>query len=216
MKSGIKIKQLDITDSGAACLASVCAYYGLQVPIMKIRIYAFTDQKGTNILGMVEAAQRLGLSAKGVKGPYDALTSIPLPAIALVVVKDVLRQGGDHAGLIEIGLGGVALKMHDDVCTVAEIRGRLAPACDDLALDAVVCPRRGELFGRALHRRIETAGKTAVRGNDDDWLGTACQSRTLERCSPNGYGLGYDHSLYCCNGGFSLYHHYTCHDVRRS
>lgn len=92
MKSGIKIKQLDITDSGAACLASVCAYYGLQVPIMKIRIYAFTDQKGTNILGMVEAAQRLGLSAKGVKGPYDALTSIPLPAIALVVVKDVLRH----------------------------------------------------------------------------------------------------------------------------
>lgn len=92
MKSGIKIKQLDITDCGAACLASVSAYYGLQVPVMKIRIYAFTDQKGTNILGMVEAAQRLGLSAKGVKGPYDALTSIPLPAIALVVVKDVLRH----------------------------------------------------------------------------------------------------------------------------
>ena len=45
MKSGIKIKQLDITDCGAACLASVCAYYGLQVPIMKIRIYALPTKR---------------------------------------------------------------------------------------------------------------------------------------------------------------------------
>ena len=28
MKKGVKIKQFDITDCGAACLASVCAYYG--------------------------------------------------------------------------------------------------------------------------------------------------------------------------------------------
>ena len=47
-KKGIKIKQFDITDCGAACLASVCAYYGLQFPIARIRQYAFTDQKGTN------------------------------------------------------------------------------------------------------------------------------------------------------------------------
>lgn len=32
-KKGIKIKQFDITDCGAACLASVCAYYGLQFPL---------------------------------------------------------------------------------------------------------------------------------------------------------------------------------------
>ena len=50
MKKGVKIKQFDITDCGAACLASVCAYYGLQFPIARIRQYAFTDQKGTNIL----------------------------------------------------------------------------------------------------------------------------------------------------------------------
>ena len=63
-KKGIKIKQFDITDCGAACLASVCAYYGLQFPIARIRQYAFTDQKGTNILGLIEAANKLGLSAK--------------------------------------------------------------------------------------------------------------------------------------------------------
>lgn len=65
MKRSIKIKQYDTTDCGAACLASVCAYYGLKVPVARIRQYAYTDQKGTNILGMVEAAQKLGFSAKG-------------------------------------------------------------------------------------------------------------------------------------------------------
>lgn len=92
MNRNIKIKQHDITDCGAACLASVCAYYGLKVPVAKIRMYAYTDQKGTNILGMVEAAQKLGLSAKGVKGPYEALKTIPLPAIAHIVVKEVLHH----------------------------------------------------------------------------------------------------------------------------
>lgn len=92
MNNSIKIRQHDITDCGAACLASVCAYYGLKVPVAKIRLYAYTDQKGTNILGMVEAAQKLGLSAKGVKGVYDALTMIPLPVIAHVVVKKVLHH----------------------------------------------------------------------------------------------------------------------------
>ena len=62
MKRSIKIKQHDVTDCGAACLASVCAHYGLKVPVARIRQYAYTDQKGTNILGMVEAAQKLGFS----------------------------------------------------------------------------------------------------------------------------------------------------------
>ncbi len=51
------IKQHDITDCGAACLASVAAFYKLQLPIARIRQYASTDKKGTNVLGMIEAAQ---------------------------------------------------------------------------------------------------------------------------------------------------------------
>ena len=37
MKRGIKVKQHDITDCGAACLASVCAYHGLRFPVSRIR-----------------------------------------------------------------------------------------------------------------------------------------------------------------------------------
>jgi ATP-binding cassette subfamily B protein len=89
---GIKTKQRDITDCGAACLASVSEHYNLKFPVAKIRQIAGTDQKGTNVLGMIKAAEQLGFTAKGVKGNKDALSGIPLPAIAHIVVKKVLQH----------------------------------------------------------------------------------------------------------------------------
>jgi len=92
MKKEINIKQHDITDCGAACLASIAAHYGLNFPIARIRQYAFTDKKGTNVLGMIEAANKLGLDAKGVRGPFESLHNIPLPAVAHVIVKETLHH----------------------------------------------------------------------------------------------------------------------------
>ncbi len=83
----VKVKQRDITDCGAACLASVASYYKLEMPVARIRQIAGTDTRGTNVLGMVKAAEQLGFSAKGVKGIQDSLIKIPLPAIAHIVVK---------------------------------------------------------------------------------------------------------------------------------
>lgn len=91
-KRSIRIKQHDITDCGAACLASVCAYYGLQFPVARIRQYAFTDQKGTNVLGLIEAANKLGLSAKGVRAQFDALKMVPKPVIAHVIMQERLQH----------------------------------------------------------------------------------------------------------------------------
>jgi len=88
----VKIKQHDITDCGAACIASVCAHYHLKLPISRIRQKAGTDQKGTNLLGMITAVEQLGFSAKGVKAQLEALTKIPLPAIAHVVVEQRLHH----------------------------------------------------------------------------------------------------------------------------
>lgn len=86
------IKQRDITDCGAACLASVAAHYKLKLPVAKIRQYAGTDKKGTNVLGLIEAAAKLGFEAKGVKGNPDSLAKIPLPAIAHIIVKEQLHH----------------------------------------------------------------------------------------------------------------------------
>ncbi|MBB6236083.1 ATP-binding cassette subfamily B protein [Pedobacter sp. AK013] len=86
------IKQRDITDCGAACLASIAAFYKLKMPVARIRQLASTDQKGTNVLGLIEAANKLSFEAKGVKGNLDSLSKIPLPAIAHVVVKKQLQH----------------------------------------------------------------------------------------------------------------------------
>jgi|LGVF01.1.fsa_nt_gb ATP-binding cassette subfamily B protein len=91
-RKNITFKQRDLTDCGAACLASVAKYYGYRLPLSRIRQYASTDKKGTNVLGMVEAAEKLGFSAKGVKGTFESLFKIPKPAIAHVIVKEVLHH----------------------------------------------------------------------------------------------------------------------------
>ncbi len=88
MKKDILIKQHDIKDCGAACLASVSAYYGLRMPIAKIRQICHTDTRGTNVLGLVQGLESLGFNAKGVKGGLDALPNIPLPAIAHIIVNE--------------------------------------------------------------------------------------------------------------------------------
>lgn len=86
------IKQHDIRDCGAACLASVGGHYGLKMPIAKIRQICHTDKRGTNALGMVQGLEKMGFNAKGVKGGINALPNIPLPAIAHVILKDQLQH----------------------------------------------------------------------------------------------------------------------------
>jgi len=88
----IKVKQRDITDCGAACLASVAAHYNLSLPVARIRQFAGTDRKGTNVLGLVEAAGKMGFLAKGVRGDWDSIFKIPKPAIAHIIVKEVLHH----------------------------------------------------------------------------------------------------------------------------
>lgn len=85
------VKQHDITDCGAACLATISKQYGLNLSISKIREVAGTDKQGTSVYGMIKAAEQLGFTAKGVKGNQDAFFSdFPLPAIAHVVVNGSL------------------------------------------------------------------------------------------------------------------------------
>ncbi len=88
----IKSKQRDLTDCGAACLASIAAFYKVRLPISRIRQYACTDKKGTNILGLIEAADKMGFLAKGVKGDWESIFKIPKPAIAHIIKRKTLSH----------------------------------------------------------------------------------------------------------------------------
>ncbi len=85
------VKQHDITDCGAACLATISKQYGFKTSITKIRETAGTDKQGTNAYGLIKAAESLGFTAKGVKGNQEAFFSeFPLPCIAHIVVDGTL------------------------------------------------------------------------------------------------------------------------------
>ena len=117
----IKVKQRDITDCGAACLASVASHYKLNLPVARIRQMAGTDKKGTNVLGMIEAAQKLGFEAKGAKGPFESLFKIPKPSIAHVVVKEALhhfvviyKTTAKYIEVMDPGDGQIHRKTHEE------------------------------------------------------------------------------------------------------
>lgn len=87
------VKQHDITDCGAACLATISKQNGYKISISKIREIAGTDKQGTNAYGVIQAAEQLGFSAKGVKGNAEAFFSeFPLPCIAHVIVDGNLMH----------------------------------------------------------------------------------------------------------------------------
>ena len=87
-----RVQQHDVTDCAAACLKSVATHYGRTLSVARLRQYASTDLRGTNVLGLVEAATALGFAAKGVKGTVESLAKIPKPAIAHVVAVGTRRR----------------------------------------------------------------------------------------------------------------------------
>lgn len=81
MSLSVNIRQHDASDCGVAALASVAAYYGLKLPLAKIRLFSGTCQDGTTIRGLIEAAEKFGFNAKGYKGKAASLYKVPKPAI---------------------------------------------------------------------------------------------------------------------------------------
>ena len=115
------IKQHDITDCGAACLASVAAHFKLKYPIARIRQYAGTDKKGTNVFGLIKAAEKLGFDAKGVRGDFESLYKIPKPAIAHVIVRERLHHyvviygiTKTHVVVMDPGKGKMGKRKHEN------------------------------------------------------------------------------------------------------
>ena len=92
-----KVRQHDVTDCGPACLRAIAGGYGMHLSIAKLRVFASTDQRGTNVLGLIEAAEAIGFSAKGVRGPVSGLPRVPMPAIAHLI----LRNSFDHFVVVE-------------------------------------------------------------------------------------------------------------------
>ena len=87
------VKQHDMTDCAAACLAMVCLHYKKETTITKLRDMMGTDLKGTNLLGLSSCADKLGFTSQAVRVDREGfLSDYTLPAIANILTKEGLSH----------------------------------------------------------------------------------------------------------------------------
>ncbi len=103
------IKQNDIKDCGAACLAMISSYYGYKTLLSTIKHKVGTDARGSTALGIVTAAREIGFesSAFQTTEKEEAIfDDIPLPAVAHLIVDG---QYAHFAVIYKLGKNRVTL-----------------------------------------------------------------------------------------------------------
>ena len=69
------VYQHDTRDCGVACLATICNFYGLNVPLSYIRELEKVNMNGSSIYGICKAAEVLGITADAYQGEIEELLS---------------------------------------------------------------------------------------------------------------------------------------------
>lgn len=92
------IKQHDEKDCGAACLSMLLQYNGKKVPLAAVREAIQVDQYGASMYGVLDGAEKFGLSGQAFEGTADAFINsvtsgeIPLPAIARIINREIYEH----------------------------------------------------------------------------------------------------------------------------
>lgn len=74
-------KQMDQMDCGPTCLRMVAKWYGRNFSIQKLRTLCQINRGGVSLLGISEAAEKLGFRSLGVRLTIDQLKQAELPCI---------------------------------------------------------------------------------------------------------------------------------------
>lgn len=76
-------KQHDAADCGATCLRMIARHYGRHYSLEYLREQSYLDREGASLMGISDAAEKIGLRTLGVKAGFRRLLEdIPLPCIA--------------------------------------------------------------------------------------------------------------------------------------
>lgn len=117
----INVLQPGFSDCGPACLASVAAYYGLCVSVSDIRKHANTHKKGTNIIGLVSAAEKIGFDARAVRGTLESLKYVSKPVIAHMQLRKsvhhfvtIIDLNNSELTIMDPALGKTLTIMHSE------------------------------------------------------------------------------------------------------
>ena len=73
--------QHDVMDCGPTCLRMVSAFYGKRYSLEGLREKSFITREGVSMLGISEAAEKIGFRSICVQVSYEKLKEAPLPCI---------------------------------------------------------------------------------------------------------------------------------------
>src|SRR5690606_5062820 len=73
--------QLDQMDCGPTCLRMIAKYYGKNIKIQSLRRYCQINREGVSMLGLCEAAEKIGLKSMAGKITMKRIKDMELPCI---------------------------------------------------------------------------------------------------------------------------------------
>jgi ATP-binding cassette subfamily B protein len=73
--------QPDFKDCGPTCLRIIAKYYNKVISIQQIRQLSETTREGSSLLGLSDAAEKIGFRTLGIKSAIEKLNEAPLPCI---------------------------------------------------------------------------------------------------------------------------------------
>lgn len=85
-------QQHDQSDCGVACLLSLIQFYGGSNSLEKLRESSGTTKQGTTLLGLYQAANKLGFTAQGNEADIQAVIDHKEPLILHVVIEERLQH----------------------------------------------------------------------------------------------------------------------------
>jgi len=74
-------KQAEAKDCGPTCIKIIAKHYGKVINTQQLRSLSETTREGSSLLGLSEAAEKIGLRTLGVKLSFEKLEEAPLPCI---------------------------------------------------------------------------------------------------------------------------------------
>lgn len=93
------IAQQDESDCGAASLAMVARYFGIRIPVAKLRRLADTGYAGASLYALASAASQVGFKPQAIRLTVEQLATTRLPAIVHWENRHYLvLYRSDHAG----------------------------------------------------------------------------------------------------------------------
>ena len=75
-------KQTESKDCGPTCIKIVAKHFGKTIHVQTLRNLSETTREGSSLLGLSEAAEKIGFHTIGVKVNFEKLLETPLPCVA--------------------------------------------------------------------------------------------------------------------------------------